>query len=417
MNIIIESYTVLLECLLTFYFFQKIFPQNYSNFYKLIFVYTILFFLGIFVTLHFIVLVRFGIIVIFLFLSYYFYLKQPTIKVIYAIILFFSSMMFADLIAGALLSLFKITSQDMLGNGTGRFLYNTASKLIHLVFLVLISTATKLRYDSRSLIYAIPLISCNILSFITLYFQFVSFLESRNFLPFIVTTVALLIINIVLCIYTECVKYFYELKERHRLMVDRIKNQEQYYQDMIARQDETRSLWHDIKKYIMAIENLVIKNDQTMAEEALAALKEKFDTISNVVNTGNSAIDGIINYGMQKALAAHIPMDLDLWVDPAIKFPAVDCYIILGNTIDNAIEACSVIPKSESPSIKCTLHQKNHILFYEITNPIPQNYHRKNDRTHGYGLKNVKACVQRNEGSFTIKTNDHVFCVQIFLNV
>lgn len=101
-------------------------------------------------------------------------------------------------------------------------------------------------------------------------------------------------------------------------------------------------------------------------------------------------------------------------IDKAIE---LDLYIIIGNTMDNAIEACDAFPAGHKPSISCTLRQKNHVLLYEISNPIPQVSVKKAGVIHGYGLENVKECVNRNSGFISVKTENDIFCVSITLNV
>ena len=102
---------------------------------------------------------------------------------------------------------------------------------------------------------------------------------------------------------------------------------------------------------------------------------------------------------------------------PTLNISPVDLYIIIGNTMDNAIEACDAFPAGHKPSISCTLRQKNHVLLYEISNPIPQVSVKKAGDIHGYGLENVKECVNRNSGFISVKNENDIFCVSITLNV
>lgn len=106
-----------------------------------------------------------------------------------------------------------------------------------------------------------------------------------------------------------------------------------------------------------------------------------------------------------------------VWLDTDLNISPVDLYIIIGNTMDNAIEACDAFPAGHKPSISCTLRQKNHVLLYEISNPIPQVSVKKAGDIHGYGLENVKECVNRNSGFISVNTENDIFCVSITLNV
>lgn len=417
MNVWIEAYTVLLECVLTFYFFHRLLQPKYPS--RLLCGGFGIFYYGLFLyaSLRVPMFPRMGIIISLIFVWYHFCLKNSGLKTVYGLILFYIATAFADLFSGAVLTSMGTPIQECLGVGTGRFIYNTLAKVMHLLLLVLLLTITQRRYDTRSLRKAIPLILCNAASFLVLSAQFESFIASENQFPFILSTVAVLIINIVICIYTETEKNFYMLQERHHIMEQQIKYQEKYYQDTIALQEEFRSLWHDMQKYMLAIETMVSGNRLEEANVELSSLTKSFDHLKQVIHTGNQMVDGILNYGMQKANSANVKIDFDLWIDPMLDFPTTDFYIIVGNTIDNAIDACCAVSTPEQASISLTLRQQNHVLLYEISNPIPSSPVKKTGNIHGYGLSNVKECVRRNQGNFSVSTENGIFHITITLNV
>lgn len=417
MNIPIEAYTIFLECLLTFYYFHRTLRPSYPSVLPVIGIYGCYFGLLLFTTLCIPLFPKLGLIGIFLFICYFLYLKCPALPTIYTIVLFFAAAMFADLISGFTLTRMGIPIHELMGIRTGRLIYNTTAKLIHLLLLVILSTGTQLHYDSRALMHAIPLLLCNTASIFILSVQFDSFMQSQNHTAFAVATIGMLLINIVVCSYTEIMKRTYELEKKELCMEEELLHQEKYYQDVIAHQRESRSLWHDMKKYMMAMEALVAEDQKSEANAQLLALKEKLGNLEQMIHTGNPIVDGILNYGMEKAHNANIPIHFDLWVAPSLAISPLDLYIILGNTLDNAVEACCAIPASDFPSIHCILRQKNHILFYEITNPIPASPIRKTGEIHGYGLENVKECVRRNGGLFSVHTENATFRVTVTINL
>jgi sensor histidine kinase regulating citrate/malate metabolism len=87
--------------------------------------------------------------------------------------------------------------------------------------------------------------------------------------------------------------------------------------------------------------------------------------------------------------------------------------VIIGNTVDNAITACQRLP-AEKQVIDLTLKQKNHILCYEISNEYVDAPTRK-EGLHGYGLRNVRNCVNRNNGYMTVEKENGKFVVTIRL--
>lgn len=417
MNIWIEAYTVLLECIFTFYFFHRMLQPAYPSRWLIASIYILYYCLFVYTSLHFPMLPRLGVSSLFLLMSYHFLLKQSALKILYNIVIFYIIAAFADLFSGAVLTRMGIPVQECLGIGAGRFIYNTTAKILHLLLLILFLTVTQRRCDPHALRRAIPLIFCNAASSTVLLAQFESFIVSEQYAPFIISTVAVLLINIIICVYTESEKRFYEIQEQKRLMEQQLEYQQEYYQATIARQEESRVLWHDMKKHMLAMEALVADNRSLEAADHLTSLKKSLQHLEQTVHTGNQMLDGILNYGMQKANAAHVRLNLDLWVDPTLQFPVADFYVILGNTIDNAVEACSTLSMPDLAIINLILHQKNHTLFYEISNPMPPSPAKKAGKIHGYGLESVKECVQRNQGLFSLNTEDGVFCITITLNI
>lgn len=88
------------------------------------------------------------------------------------------------------------------------------------------------------------------------------------------------------------------------------------------------------------MENLVSTKTRPQAESQLSALKKKFSSLDQMIDTGNSIVDGILNYGSNKADSLGISINFNLWLDTDLNISPVDLYIIIGNTMDNAIEAC-----------------------------------------------------------------------------
>ena len=257
MNFPIEIYTIIIECLLIFYFFHKeVRPVYPSRRYIILFCIS-LFAVIMLSTLYTPMFIRLAIISLFLFLCYTFCFKCKIFQITYTIILFFVTSMFSDVIGAFVLSRLGISINELLGISEGRLIYNTTSKIIHLFLLVIIILFTNARFDSKALLHAIPLMLCNLSSIFILFAQYTTFIDNGKYSTFVMTTICMLVINIVVCGYTEIVKKSYELQKNQLCIQEQLAKQELYYQDIIARQDESRALWHDIKKYMLAMENLV----------------------------------------------------------------------------------------------------------------------------------------------------------------
>jgi sensor histidine kinase regulating citrate/malate metabolism len=98
-----------------------------------------------------------------------------------------------------------------------------------------------------------------------------------------------------------------------------------------------------------------------------------------------------------------------------ISIPTVALSVILGNTFDNSIEECLALD-NENREIDVSLIQKNNMLLYEIKNPCTEPLRKKTGNHFGYGLKNIRAYVDKNSGFFQSSVKNGYYCVSVRLN-
>lgn len=95
----------------------------------------------------------------------------------------------------------------------------------------------------------------------------------------------------------------------------------------------------------------------------------------------------------------------------------MDAYILLGNTLDNAIDACSSIPVGDR-FINIQLKRYHDILFYRVENPYSEEHTKRiRGKMHGYGLKSVQKCVDKYQGDITVSKDHAVFTFSARLNL
>ena len=112
----------------------------------------------------------------------------------------------------------------------------------------------------------------------------------------------------------------------------------------------------------------------------------------------------------------NIKVKLDVTIPEVLTISSLSLSIIIGNTFDNAIEACCDLP-AEQRIIHLQLRKQYRSLFYRLENPYSDTVRSiRIGEYHGYGLKNINRIVQENHGDFYTKKKDGVFTVQVRLN-
>ena len=416
MNIWIELSTVVVEVFLPWYFFSGMLGRANSSRITMVIV-------GVTYTAALAVLslfipssaMRSSIIMGLTYLAAKLYFNKSWVSTIYPTIMFFLFAILSDILCGTLLQLSGVPADALMGDGVDRLIYVILGKLLHLLCLYIVLTITKPQVSTQSIFKALPLLSCQILSIYICQKNFLIVMDGNGPEFLRLETLGILYINLVMCVFVEVLNRSHEREaEIGRQQLELQKN---YYLDIMERQEETRSLWHDIKKYMATMEALVDSENKEEAQQCLDNIQSTFSELANTVDTGNKLIDSILTYGVKKAEELTVTIQPEIWVDSKIDFPATDLFVIIGNTLDNAIEACCQIEDESKRIVSMGLLQKNHLLFYEISNPYNGKKTQKSGRIHGYGLKNVEACVERNGGLMSISKENGVFAVSIQLNL
>lgn len=415
MSFCVEVCTILTEVFLAAYLFERMLTRMRPLYFSIIYycLYGILIVVGTFFI--FSVALRIGLLVVFSLLGNFLIYSSSTFSCIYITLSYYVSVLLSDLIGSTILSLHNISLDISIG-GTGRLVYNALAKLIKLLLVQIIMLIFR-RNRVRFLPYTgIPLLFCQILSAWVCYACCIALAEGDDSNVFLLIALCLLVINIVICTFVNLLQQFYENRTEAIAAEKQRDIQLQYYQDMLARQEETRALWHDIKKYFSAMKAMVEADRSPEAEACFHEIKAKFSQIDQNVDVGNRIVNSILSQAVKQANDISTQLEMDVWVSPKLNISSADLFIIIGNTLDNAIDACAEIPM-QSRYIHIILKQTNQILYYEVTNPYTNHAKPKPGNIHGYGLRNVRECIEKNGGTIDVSTANNIYSIKIFLNV
>ena len=140
----------------------------------------------------------------------------------------------------------------------------------------------------------------------------------------------------------------------------------------------------------------------------------------------NSSLDAILFYKRAMAEEKKIPVVYDIQIPAGLKIDGTDCCVLLGNALDNAIEANEKIEDITDRYIECLiLYQKNSLLC-KITNPTKEPVEIKNNKIlttkenkkdHGIGLGNIKMVVEKYNGTLNLSCTDNTFELNFMLFV
>lgn len=300
--------------------------------------------------------------------------------------------------------------------GAVRVIYVVFSNLLQIPLLILVSHFFNREESDLRIVWLLPLISIQLAS-ISVCYVVQCHAADKDFPDYMVFFIAvLLFVNIMIVFYVEALrknekeKYLAELTEQHYHL------QIEYYQQLLEKQQETKALWHDIKKYTAAMQAVAAQNDSEQLRQLAQAAEDAYERVKDISAVGNPVVDALLNQYLRSAKENQIQVLLDITIPEVLAISTLLLSVVIGNTFDNAIEACRLI-NPEKREIHLQLRKQNRILFYSIENPyIDAVTQLRVGKHHGYGLKNVERAVNQNNGNFQLEKVDGNFIVQIRLN-
>lgn len=311
----------------------------------------------------------------------------------------------------------RLPDMDLLMQvGAARLIYVVFSNLIQIPLLILVSHFFNREESDLRIVWLLPLISIQLAS-ISVCYVVQCHAADKDFPDYMVFFMAvLLFVNIMIVFYVEALrknekeKYLAELTEQHYHL------QIEYYQQLLEKQQETKALWHDIKKYTAAMQAVAAQNDSEQLRQIAQAAADAYERVKDISAVGNPVVDALLNQYLRSAKENQIQVLLDITIPEVLAISTLLLSVVIGNTFDNAIEACRLIAP-EKRMIHLQLRKQNRILFYSIENPyIDAVTQLRVGKHHGYGLKNVERAVNQNNGNFQLEKVDGNYIVQIRLN-
>lgn len=339
-------------------------------------------------------------------------------QAMFASISFCGLYVLTEMIAFGLFSVLQIDVQRIMAYGYSRAISVILSHTLFWMLVLIVLALTKRKRNAITLPFLLTLSPGYIAGILLGLLYCRQVLSGNDNMPiaFLVAAAGLLYLNILIVLYAEKAQSAADQKLQMELAESHYTMQEQYYEQLRSDQEETRAMFHDINKYMQAMRALVADGNETAAGQMIEETQKLFVSLETVVDVGNSVVSVILNEYKVNAEEMNIRFDYDVSVPQNLGFTAVDLYVLLGNTLDNAIEACCSLPEDQR-YIKLQLRTYHDILFYEISNPFSADYpKRARGRNHGYGLKNVKRCVEKHNGHMNISQDNGLFTLSLRLN-
>ena len=196
------------------------------------------------------------------------------------------------------------------------------------------------------------------------------------------------------------------------------------YQILEERIEDARRARHDIRHHMVVMGDYLEAGDYEHLKAYMNNYCKASDREQPIVFCPHRTVNGLIFYFAHQAQEHEIDFQVQLSIPDKLNIPDIDISVLLGNLLENALDACKEQTQEKRKIIVRGKGDK-HSLFFTIDNTC-ENAVKQNAKGQfvttkksgsGIGIESVKHIVERYHGVFTAEKKGEMFCVSFMLNL
>ncbi len=202
------------------------------------------------------------------------------------------------------------------------------------------------------------------------------------------------------------------------------------FQDNILKKqrDEVQNIYstmrgwrHDYHNHLQTIKAYLAMGQVGETLSYLEHLEDDLDSIDIAVRTGNVGMDAILSSKISIASKNGIAVNCKAAVPDKLSVSDVHLCAIVGNLLDNAIEACGrVVPEKRFIRVYIGIFKQQ--LYISVSNSTDASRRKKlselisnKQGAHGLGLKRIDRIVTTYDGFVNRKNEPGIFATEVLL--
>lgn len=187
---------------------------------------------------------------------------------------------------------------------------------------------------------------------------------------------------------------------------------------------QTMRAWrHDYHNHMQSIKAMLEMGKKEELSEYLDNLEKDLDSIDIAIRTGNVGLDAILSSKVSIARKNNIEVNCTAKVPADLKISDVHLCAIVGNLMDNAIEACEKISAGSKPRfIRVYIGLFKSQLYISVTNSTCEKHRKRLSELvtsklgeHGFGLRRIDKLAEKYDGYVNRKNEPGIFATEVML--
>lgn len=183
-----------------------------------------------------------------------------------------------------------------------------------------------------------------------------------------------------------------------------------------------RSWRHDYHNHLQKLKAHIMMKQITEANKYLNELEVDLDNVNQLVESGNVNLDAILNSKLSLAIKNDVEIVYKAIVPQKLTVTDIDLCVLIGNLIDNAVEACDKIQDNGLKFVRLYVGVFKKQLYISVTNAtneiirkLDEEYITTKRGNHGHGLKRINNIVDKYQGYINRQNEPKVFVTEVLL--
>ena len=235
-----------------------------------------------------------------------------------------------------------------------------------------------------------------------------------------------IIIGAIILFSAFCVVGFFLLRRTLYNMIDR--RIERFQSELIEKQvreiqnmyRQVRGWRHDYRNHINNMKIQLSQENYDGLSDYLNELADDLDTVDTVIKTGNVMADAILNSKLNVAEKMNVQLNVKANVPETLPMSDVELCSVLGNMLDNAVEACGTLPEEER-FMRVYIGKLKGQLYLSVQNSAGKvrkekgSYLSTKEGEHGYGLFRIDRVAKKYGGYVNRQNEEGIFATEIMI--
>lgn len=205
------------------------------------------------------------------------------------------------------------------------------------------------------------------------------------------------------------------LKRTYLKLVDMQEEQARRHLDEVRSiHSEMRGYKHDFHHHLQTLKGQLEAGEVDRAVAYLAELDANLQRVDTLLKTGNVTVDAILSAKLAQARAEGVAVTVQAGLPDTLTLSDLELSIILGNLLDNAIEACR--DARGEPFLRLTLCMKGKMLYCYLLNAAGKKkakvgslFRTSKGGAHGFGLHRAETILKQHGGWVKYNSEDGAF--------